>query len=184
VRVCVFCGSRPGDDPAYLAAAREIGAALARRGIGVVYGGGHVGCMGALADATLEAGGEVIGVIPRMLAEREVAHEGVTDLHVVESMHDRKALMASLSDAFVALPGGFGTLEELFEVVTWRQLGYHRKPIAVLNARGYFNALLRFCDDAVAAGFVDGAERDALLRFTELEPLLERLFALLGSAAP
>ena len=177
MRVCVFCGSSPGDDPAYLAAARAIGVALARRAVGVVYGGGHVGCMGALADAALEAGGEVVGVIPRRLADREVAHTGVTDLHVVESMHDRKALMASLSDAFVALPGGFGTLEELFEVVTWRQLGYHRKPIAVLNTRGYFDALLRFCDDAVSAGFVAAAERDALLREPNLEPLLERLFA-------
>ena len=148
-RLCVFCGASPGRDPAHAALAREVGAALAGRGIGVVYGGGRVGLMGALADGALAAGGEVIGVIPRGLVERELAHEGVTDLRVVESLHERKALMASLSDGFVALPGGLGTLEELAEAMSWAQLDLHDKPCGVLDPTGYFEPLLNFLDRAV-----------------------------------
>ena len=141
MRVCVFCGSSAGRGNAYVDAAARTGTALAHRGYGIVYGGGRVGCMGALADAALAAGGEVIGVIPEALAAREVAHRGLSELHVVGSMHERKALMAAHADAFLILPGGFGTLEELFEVVTWHQLGYHRKPVALLDVDGYFAAL-------------------------------------------
>ncbi|MBD5635596.1 MAG: TIGR00730 family Rossman fold protein, partial [Candidatus Eremiobacteraeota bacterium] len=159
MRICVFCGSSDGVRPQYLESARAAGTFLANRGIGVVYGGGRVGLMGAVADAAIAAGGEVIGVIPEMLAAREVAHRSLTKLHVVGSMHERKALMAAESDAFLALPGGFGTLEELFEAVTWRQLGYHAKPCAVLNVAGYYDALERFCNDTLSGGFVREADR-------------------------
>jgi uncharacterized protein (TIGR00730 family) len=153
-RVCVFCASNPGGDPRYMESARQLGGLLARQGIGIVYGGGRVGMMGALADAALAAGGAVTGVIPDALTLREVAHQGLADLRVVPSMHARKALMAELSDAFVALPGGFGTLEELMEIVTWGQLGIHRKPIAVVNVAGYYDGLLAFLDQAVAQGLI------------------------------
>ena len=139
--ICVFCGSQNGTDARYRQTAIELGRLLAQRGHGLVYGGGHVGLMGTIADAVLEAGGTVTGVIPKPMTDRELAHKTVTKLHVVSSMHERKALMASLSDAFIALPGGYGTLEELFEVIAWAQLGIHRKPIGVLNAAGYFDAL-------------------------------------------
>ena len=145
MRVCVYCGSSAGNDPHFVAVAREMGAALARAGIGVVYGGGRIGLMGAVADAALEAGGEVIGIIPRFLEEREVAHGGV-DLRVVESMHERKALMAELSDAFVALPGGFGTFEEFFEIVTWVQLGLAEARCILANVDGYYDPLLALID--------------------------------------
>jgi uncharacterized protein (TIGR00730 family) len=164
-----------------LETAAEVGRALVRRGVGVVYGGGRIGCMGALADAAVAAGGEVIGVIPRALAEREVAHGELTELYVVESMHDRKALMAARSDAFLALPGGYGTLEELFEAITWGQLGYHAKPCALLNVEGYFNDLLRFCDEAERSGFIRSADRARLVAGDRLEPLLDEL---IGLAAP
>jgi uncharacterized protein (TIGR00730 family) len=141
-RVCVFCGSSPGEHADYTEAARGLGVALVSRGLGLVYGGGGVGLMGELANSVLAAGGEVVGVIPRSLYEKEVAHTGVTDLRVVGSMHERKALMADLADAFIALPGGVGTLEELFEVVTWAQLGFHGKPCGVLDVRGYFEHLI------------------------------------------
>jgi uncharacterized protein (TIGR00730 family) len=177
MRICVFCGSSDGDRPSYLAAARATGTLLAQRGIGVVYGGGRIGLMGALADAAIAAGGEVVGIIPEMLATREVAHRSLTTLHVVDSMHERKALMAAESDAFLALAGGFGTLEELFEAVTWRQLGYHEKPTAVLNTEGYYDALERFCDDALRGGFVRAHDRNEVLFGTELEPLVDRLVA-------
>jgi hypothetical protein len=161
-RVCVFCGSLSGVDPTYAEVAREVGATLAAERIGVVYGGGRVGMMGRLAEGALSRGGEVIGVIPRALMEKELGHTGVTELRVVETMHERKALMASLSDAFAALPGGFGTLEELFEALTWAQLGLQRKPCALMNVLGYFDPLLEQMDQGVQAGFVHGADRTLL----------------------
>jgi uncharacterized protein (TIGR00730 family) len=178
--ICVFCGSSAGRDPAFAAAARAFGALLAHQRITLVYGGGHVGLMGVLADAVLEAGGRVVGVIPRALWDREVGHRALTELHVVETMHERKALMASLADAFVALPGGLGTLEEIFEVWTWGQLGIHAKPCGFLDVAGYYAPLLAFLDQAVARGLVrpqhramaivdeDGAT--LLRRLTEYEP--------------
>jgi uncharacterized protein (TIGR00730 family) len=153
-RICVFCGSSPGVRASYAAAATALGAELVRRGLGLVYGGGSVGLMGVLADAVLGAGGEAIGVIPRGLASRELAHAGLTELRVVESMHQRKATMASLVDAFVALPGGLGTLEETLEVLTWSQLGIHDKPVGVLNTEGYYDGLIRLLTHAVREGFV------------------------------
>jgi uncharacterized protein (TIGR00730 family) len=153
-RICVFAGSSSGARADYLTAAAELGCVLAGRGIGLVYGGARVGLMGALADAVLAGGGEVIGVIPKALVEKEVAHTGLTDLRVVTSMHQRKALMADLSDAFIALPGGWGTLDEMFEILTWAQLGLHRKPCGLLNVQGYFDRLLSFLDHTVEQGFV------------------------------
>jgi uncharacterized protein (TIGR00730 family) len=153
-RVCVFCGSSRGTDPAYVDAAEATATELVRRGIGVVYGGGSVGLMGVVADTALAAGGEVIGVIPRFLHRREIMHEGVTDLRVVESMHDRKALMAELSDGFVVLPGGIGTLEEAFEALTWTQLGIQDKPVGLLDVGGFWDPMRALLDRAVEAGFV------------------------------
>jgi hypothetical protein len=153
-RVCVFCGSRPGTQPGFSDHARELGLRIAERGLELVYGGASVGLMGDLADAVLAAGGKVIGVIPRGLVEKELAHDGLDDLRVVESMHERKAMMADLSDAFIALPGGFGTLDELFEIITWAQIGLHKKPIGLLNTLGYFEHLERFVAHVVACGFV------------------------------
>src|SRR5262249_8036947 len=152
-RVCVFCGSRSGDRPEYAAAARELGTLLAREHLGVVYGGGHIGMMGVLADAALAAGGEVIGVIPQALVDKELAHAGLTELRVVDSMHTRKAEMEKLSDAFIALAGAFGTADELFEILTWSQLGLHRKPIGLLNTLGFFTPLMQWLHPAVADGF-------------------------------
>ena len=172
--MCVFCGSSPGNDPAYAALARAVGEGLARRGIGVVYGGGRVGLMGFVADAALEAGGEVIGVIPQGMVDRELAHRGVTQLRIVATLHERKAVMAELSDAFIALPGGLGTLEELAEVVSWAQLGLHAKPIGLLGVGGYWADLLRWLDGAVKAGFVAPAYRDLILEATDLDQLLTR----------
>jgi uncharacterized protein (TIGR00730 family) len=174
--LCVYAGSNTGADPAYADAARDLATLLAGRGIGVVYGGGNVGLMGVLADAALAAGGEVVGVIPRALLEREVGHTGLTELWVVGSMHERKALMAELSDGFIALPGGIGTLEELIEVYTWSQLGLHAKPCGVLNVRGYYDGLATFLDDAVSAGFLHPKHRAVLSVADDAEMLLE-LFA-------
>ena len=174
-RVCVFCGSAAGRDPAHADAARRLAGALAARGVGIVFGGGSVGLMGVLADEALAAGAEVIGVIPHGLVAREVAHRGVRDQRVVPTMHARKALMAELADAFVALPGGIGTLEELFEVWTWAQLGIHRKPLGVLNTRGYYDPLLAFVDRGIAAGFVRPEYRRFLLVASEPEALLDGL---------
>jgi uncharacterized protein (TIGR00730 family) len=174
-RVCVFSGSSPGADPAYRAAATNLGRHLAERGIELVYGGAHVGLMGVLADAALAAGGRVIGVIPRSLVEREIAHPGLGDLRVVDSMHERKAQMAELADAFVALPGGVGTLEELFEVYTWNQLGLHAKPLGLLNVRGYFDGLVRFLDHAVEERFITRESRAMLLVGEDLDALLDGL---------
>lgn len=176
-RICVFCGSRRGRRPEYVAAARAVGATLGRRGIGLVYGGGGVGVMGELADAALAHDGEVIGVIPHSLLEWEVGHTRIADLRVVDTMHERKALMASLSDAFIALPGGYGTLEELFEVLTWAQLGLHPKPCGLLNVGGYFDPLLRLVEHMVEEGFLRDEHRSLLLDDTDVEALLARLSA-------
>jgi uncharacterized protein (TIGR00730 family) len=173
-RVCVFCGSSPGKSPVFLEAARATGRALAERGIGLVYGGGSVGLMGAVADATLDAGGEVVGVIPRALELRELAHRRLTTLHVVGSMHERKARMAELADGFVALPGGMGTLEELAEILTWAQLGLHARPIGLLDAAGYYRPLIQFFDQAVAEGFIRPDHRRLLLVGAEPGPLLDQ----------
>src|SRR4051812_664913 len=172
-RLCVYAGSNAGRDPAYTQAAEHLARLLARRGIGVVYGGGKVGLMGALADAALAQGGHVTGVIPRDLMDREVGHDGLTELRVVGSMHERKALMADLSDGFVALPGGIGTLEELIEVYTWSQLGLHRKPMGVLNVRGYYDGLAALLDHAVREGFLREAHRSALQVHDDAAALLE-----------
>jgi uncharacterized protein (TIGR00730 family) len=162
-RICVYCGSSPGREPAYADAAVRLGRMLARRGIGLVYGGGHVGLMGTVANAALDEGGEVIGVMPQALVDREIAHTGLTELRVVGSMHERKLVMAELADAFVALPGGMGTLEELFEVYTWTQLGLHAKPLALLNVHGYYDGLVAFLDHAVAERFVTPEHRAMLV---------------------
>jgi uncharacterized protein (TIGR00730 family) len=175
VRLCVFCGSAPGIRPAYLAAARDLGSALAARGIGLVYGGASVGLMGELADAVLAAGGEAIGVIPGRLLDRELAHGSLTELHVVETMHERKALMARLSDAFAVLPGGAGTLDEFFEALTWRQLGLHSKPIGLFDVDGFFGPLLALADHLVDEGFVRAEFRALLIVESEPAALLERL---------
>lgn len=173
-RVCVFCGSSPGRNPVFAAAAAALGAAIARRGLQLVYGGAHVGLMGALADAVLSDGGRVIGVIPQALVDVEVAHAGLTDLRVVATMHERKALMEGLSDGFVALPGGMGTLEELCEILTWGQLGLHAKPCGVLNVAGYYDPFLAQLDRAVDAGLLRPAHRSMLLVSGEAESLLDR----------
>lgn len=162
-RVCVFCGSSPGSRPSYAEAARRVGVAIAEQGLGLVYGGGRIGLMGILADAALAAGGEVIGVIPEPLAIKEVAHEGLTERIVVSGMHQRKALMAEKSSGFLALPGGVGTLEEFFEIVTWAVLGLHQKPIGLLNVDGFFDPLLTMLDVTVAEGFVKPARLGMIL---------------------
>ncbi|MCA9638069.1 MAG: TIGR00730 family Rossman fold protein [Myxococcales bacterium] len=171
-RICIYCGSASGDDPIFGETARAVGAALAGQGIGVVYGGGRIGLMGLVADAALDAGGEVYGVIPHKLQELEVAHGRLTELFVVDSMHARKMVMAQLADAFIALPGGFGTLDELFEVTTWTQLGYHQKPVGILNVAGYFDHLLRFVDHAASRGFIRGPHRGILHAADSIDELL------------
>ena len=183
-RVCVFCGSSPGALPDYAAAARRFGAMLAERGVGLVYGGGSVGLMGVLADAVLAAGGEVVGVIPRALQAREVGHAALPDLRIVETMHERKALMAELADGFVALPGGLGTLEELFEVWTWAQLGIHAKPVALLNVAGFYDPLLALLDHMAREGFVRPQQRAMVLVADEPAALLDRLAAYRAPSAP
>jgi uncharacterized protein (TIGR00730 family) len=180
-RICVFCGSNRGVRPAYGEAARQMGAELARRGITLVFGAGNVGLMGELADAALAAGGEVVGVIPESLIAWEVAHTGLTDLRIVGSMHERKALMADLSDAFVALPGGFGTFEEFCEVLTWAQLGLHPKPCALLNVAGYYDPLLALFDHAVAERFVRAEHLEQIVVSDQPESLAADL---LGRTPP
>lgn len=176
-RICVYCGSSPGDRPAYAESARALGKGLAERGIGLVYGGGLVGLMGVVADAALAAGGEVIGIIPQRLVDAEVAHRGLTTLEVVDSMHERKARMAELSDAFIALPGGFGTLDELFEILTWAQLGLHGKPCGLLDVESYFAPLVAWVDGGVAAGFIRPRHRELLMVDTDQDRLIDRLAA-------
>ncbi|MCA3219090.1 MAG: TIGR00730 family Rossman fold protein [Burkholderiales bacterium] len=173
--VCVFCGSQPGGRPEYLAAARELGSMLARNGIGIVYGGGHIGMMGALADAALAANGRVAGVIPEHLMRPEVAHQRLSELVVVDTMHTRKRLMAERSDAFVVLPGGYGTFEEMFEMVTWLQLKLHTKPVGILNVENYFDHLLQFLRHAAAEGFIRPAHFDLVIVESGAPLLLERL---------
>ena len=175
MRWCVFCGSSPGHDPRFVAAATELGTALAERGIEIVFGGGRVGMMGAVADAALAAGGRVIGIIPHSLERKEVAHRGVSELHVVESMHDRKAMMAELSDGFIALPGGFGTLEEYCEAVTWVQLGLQKKPTYLVNIGGYYDPFIALCDRAVEQGFVNDSNRAIVVTFETIAALVERI---------
>ena len=172
-RICVFCGSSSGLSRTYADAAVALGRCLAERGIDLVYGGASVGLMGVLADAVLASRGEVVGVIPKALAEKEVSHRRLTELHVVGSMHERKALMADLSDAFIALPGGFGTVEELCEIITWGQLGFHRKPIGLLNVDGYFDSLLAFFDRAVRDQFVHSTHRGLVIDSTSPAEILE-----------
>jgi uncharacterized protein (TIGR00730 family) len=176
-RVCVFCGSKHGVRPEYTEAARAMGTALAAAGIDLVYGGGKVGLMGEVADAVLDAGGEVIGVIPDHMSDREIAHYGLTDLRVVGSMHERKALMYELSDGFLALPGGLGTLEELFEITTWSQLGLHAKPTGLLDVAGFYAPLVGFLDQLVAEGFVADRHRRLLRVAATPTALLDQLAA-------
>jgi uncharacterized protein (TIGR00730 family) len=176
-RICVFCGASAGRDPAYAALAARVGSGLAARRIGLVYGGGRVGLMGAVADAALAAGGEVVGVIPRRLVARELAHPGLTQLHVVGSLHERKAMMSELADGFIGLPGGLGTLEELAEVASWAQLELHRKPIGLLGPPGYWEPLLAWLDNAVTEGFIAPQHRRLVNLDADLEALLGRFEA-------
>ena len=173
--IAVYCGSRPGNQPGFAAVASTVGQWIGSRGGQLVYGGGRNGLMGIVADATLAAGGRVVGVIPKALVEKEWAHTGCTELHIVETMHERKRIMAERSDAFIALPGGIGTLEEFFEIWTWRQLGYHDKPVGLLNQGGYYDQLLAFLASAVNDGFMNQHLMDLIVTSTEAEPLLQEL---------
>jgi len=174
-KVCVYCGSSPGAQPEYAKAARELGRVLAGEGLGVIYGGSNVGLMGQLADGALESGGEVIGVIPRMFVNKGIDHWGLTEVRVVDSMHERKAIMAELGDAFIALPGGMGTLEEFFEVLTWAQLGIHRKPCGLLNVCGYYDRLVDFLNHSVAERFIRREHRSMILVADTPTALLQKL---------
>jgi uncharacterized protein (TIGR00730 family) len=176
MRVCVFCGSKTGWRPIYAERTRQLGQMLAARRLAVVYGGGHIGLMGVLADAVLQAGGEVIGVIPQSLVDRELAHQGLSELRVVTTMHERKALMADLADAFIALPGGYGTADEFFEILTWAQLGLHAKPIALFNVAGFFDPLRSWLDHALQEGFLKPGDRRLLLEADEPAALLDLLW--------
>lgn len=177
LRIAVFCGSRAGASSAYAEAAAALGAALARRGCELVYGGAHVGLMGVVADAALAHGGRVTGVIPGSMVDRELAHRGITDLRIVGSMHERKALMASLADAFLVLPGGMGTLDELCEILTWAQLGLHAKPVGLLEVRDYWRGFLAFLDTAVREGFLRAGDRARVRQDADVEALLDALQA-------
>lgn len=181
-RICVYCGSKTGTHPDYQKAAVALGTILGKRGLGLVYGGGNVGLMGLLADAALEHGAEVIGVIPRPLEEKELAHRRLNELVVVDDMHQRKAIMAARAHAFVALPGGYGTLEELFEAVAWAQLGFHDKPVALLNTRGYFDHLLAFLDHAVSEQFLRPHHRPLVRVERKIDALIDALVA--GMSSP
>jgi len=172
--ICVYCGSSPGRLDAYADSARTLGKALVARGIRLVYGGASIGVMGIVADAVLEAGGQVVGVIPKPLARREVIHTGLTEIHLTKSMHERKSLMAEMSDGFIALPGGIGTLEEIFEIWTWAQLGIHAKPCGLLNIEGYFDKLTSFLDGATEEQFIKQEHRSMLLVDTNAHKLLDR----------
>jgi len=182
--LCVFCGSSPGGDPAFADAARALGRLLAGQRIQLVFGGGSTGLMGIIADVVLAAGGQVTGVIPRSLWDWEVGHRGLTETHIVSSMHERKALMADLAEGFVALPGGIGTLDEFFEIWTWAQLGIHQKPFGLLNINGYFDALLGFLDHSVRTGFFSPAHRGMLLCETRPESLISKLVGHRPAVAP
>ena len=182
-RLCVFCGSGTGGPTAYAASARRLGELLAARGLGLVFGGGHIGLMGILADAVLHGGGDVIGVIPQALVDKELAHGGLTELHVVGTMHQRKAVMADLADGFAALPGAFGTADELFEILTWAQLGIHAKPIGLLNVAGFFTPLQAWLDHTVREGFLRPEHRQLLLEADDPARLLELLLAYRTPAA-
>ncbi len=172
-RICVYCGSSPGNQPVYVQSAQSLGANLAARSIGLVYGGASVGLMGKIADAVLENGGEVIGVIPGSLKDREIAHHGLTELKIVDSMHERKEAMAQLSDGFIALPGGFGTLEEMFEALTWNQLAIQDKPCGLLNINGYYDALCQFLDHSLNQGFIKPHHRSLLITHKEPDHLID-----------
>jgi len=172
--ICVYCGSSPGKNPAYMRAAKSLANAMCERDIGLVYGGAAVGVMGAIANAVLEGGGKAIGVIPKSLAVKEVAHSNLTRLHVVASMHERKAMMAELADGFIALPGGWGTLEEIFEILTWAQLGFHNKPCGLLNVEDYYDGLIGFLDNAFEQQFVNELCRPMLIKASEPVALLDQ----------
>lgn len=174
-RIAVYCGSNPGTQPEYAAAAAQLGALIARAGIELVYGGGMVGLMGIVANAAMEHGGHVIGVIPEKLVIKEVVHEKLPDLRVVKNMHERKALMAELSDAFIALPGGYGTFEEFFEVLAWSQLGWHQKPFGLLNIAGFYSHLMAFLDHTMAEGFIRPQHRELVILESDVEKILHRL---------
>jgi uncharacterized protein (TIGR00730 family) len=174
-RLCVFCGSSAGSLSIYQETATAVGRILATKGYGVVYGGGHVGLMGALAEGVLAAGGEITGIIPQSLFEKEIGYSDLKDLRIVGSMHERKALMGELSDAYIALPGGFGTFEEFFEVVTWSQLGVHRKACGLLNVNGFYDPLLAMCDHAVEQGFIRAVDRNLILYDQDPEALIDRI---------
>jgi len=173
-RICVFCGSSAGTDPAFSAAAKKVGEGLAQRGLELVYGGGNVGLMGVVADAALSGGGRVIGVIPQSLVDRELAHRRISELRIVSSMHERKALMADLSDAFIALPGGYGTVEEFCEILTWAQLGLHQKPFGLLNVRQFYESFIAHIDHAVRMKFIRPQHRELLMTSESIEGLLEQ----------
>lgn len=173
--ICVFCGSSPGNDPEFITEAESVGKYFAENGIRLVYGGGRLGLMGAVADAVMHNGGEVIGIIPQNLDRREVANRDITELRVVNTMHERKALMAELSDGFIALPGGFGTFEEFCEVITWTQLGIHNKPCGLLNVKGYYDGLIEVFDTAVASGFVSAEHREIVLSGKDIGMLIESM---------
>lgn len=173
-KICVYCGSSPGKNPAYSLAAADLAKEMCKRGIGLIYGGAAVGVMGAVANAVLEAGGEAIGVIPKSLAVKEVAHDSLSELHVVASMHDRKAMMAELADGFIALPGGWGTLEEIFEILTWAQLGFHDKPCGLLNIEGYYDSLIDFLENSFEQEFVSPLFRPMLMMDQQATGLLNQ----------
>jgi len=173
-RICVFCGSSFGADPAYIKAANELGIAIANRGFGLVYGGSCVGLMGEIASAVIKINGDVIGVITKDLVDREVANHDLSDLRIVGSMHERKSLMAKISDGFIAMPGGYGTLEEIFEVITWAQLNFHNKPCGFLNIHGYYDNLIKFLDHSVSEGFIEKENREMIIIDNDVESLLDR----------
>jgi uncharacterized protein (TIGR00730 family) len=183
-RLAVYCGSSMGTDPAFASIARALGEEMARRGIGLVYGGGRLGLMGIVADAVLEYGGEAHGVIPQALVDIEVAHTGLTELHIVTSMHERKAMMTELTDAFVAIPGGIGTLDELFEAWSWNALGYHAKPFALLNVSGFWDGMIAFLDTVTTSGFMSPARRGQLLVADTIAEAIDQLDAAIGRTEP
>jgi len=175
MRIALYCGARLGNNPTYAELARNVARTLAQRGIGIVYGGGNIGLMGEIAESVIHAGGEILGVIPGSMVEEELAHHGITHLEIVRTMHERKARIEELSDAFIALPGGYGTLDELFEIITWRQLKLHHKPIGLLNHQGFYDSLVAFVDHACREGFVPGKNRGLVVVANNLETLLDRM---------